>query len=144
MSWIITRPLCHLRHELKLLACCLMARSGSEWHTASRQVVLDGCTQSHWLNGTSGVHILRPHQTKFYTSAVHRSPHRWNLTHTGLLLKPQQRTSPTYNCVFFSLVHDINIVNWRWPSTAETCSRYRRNKHNTKTAVFLTDPASFF
>jgi hypothetical protein len=38
-------------------ACCLMARSGSEWHSASRQVVLDSCTQSHWLSSTSGVYM---------------------------------------------------------------------------------------
>jgi hypothetical protein len=27
-----------------------------------------------------------------------------------VLLKTQQRTSPTYDCVFFSFVYDINIV----------------------------------
>jgi hypothetical protein len=34
-----------------------------------------------------------------------------------------------HTIVFLSFVHDINIVTWRWPSTAETCSRYCRNKY---------------
>jgi hypothetical protein len=46
--------------------------------------------------------------------------------------------------VIFSFVQDINIVTWRWPSMAETCSHSRRNKYNTKKVVFLTDPTSFF
>jgi hypothetical protein len=45
-----------------------------------------------------------------------------------------------HTIVFFSFVHDINIVTWRWPSTAKTCSHYRSYKYNTKTVVFLTDP----
>jgi hypothetical protein len=69
---------------------------------------------------TTVCHWWRPHQTEFYTSAAHRSPHRWNLTHTGLLLpKPQQRTSPTYSGVFYHL-----YTSTLWPEDGQAWPKH--------------------
>jgi hypothetical protein len=77
-----------------------------------------------------------PQSTEALNAGTSTTP---DFTYSNRSSEPARHT-----IVFFSFVHDINIVTWRWPSTAETCSRYRRNKHNTKTVVFLTDPTSFF
>jgi hypothetical protein len=86
-----------------LVRCCCLSRRSPVWVRFQRWGLLwvADVYNSVWC----GRHWC-PHQTEFYTSAAHRSPHRWNLTHTGLLLlKRQQRTSPTYNRGFLICRH---------------------------------------
>jgi hypothetical protein len=51
---------------------------------------------------------------------------------------------PGINCVYvFSLI-PLNVMTWRRPSTAETCSHHLTNKYDPTTVVFWrTNPPSF-
>jgi hypothetical protein len=71
------------------------------------------------------LHIRSPQKP----SPLEPHPHRTS-TQTATANQPDKQSC------FFSFVH-INIVTWRWPSAAETCSHHRRNKYNTKTVVFF-------
>jgi hypothetical protein len=83
-----------------------------------------------WQNAT------QPQHTETLTAGTSPTP---DLPHWNRSSEPARHA-----IVMFSFVQDINIVTWRWPSMAETCSQHRRNKYNTKTVVFLTDHTSFF
>jgi hypothetical protein len=81
-----------------------------------------------WVASTPDriLHIRSPQKP----SLLESDPHQTSPTQTAAANQPDIQSC------FFSFVH-INIMTWRWPSTAETCSRYRRNKYNNKTVVFF-------
>jgi hypothetical protein len=100
-----------------IVTTCFGCAWPSSGHNVDRNRILSG------VDATSGIHTRQnsthPQSTEALTAGT--SP-TLDFSYSNRSSEPARHT-----IVFFSFVH-INIVTWRWPSTAETCSHYRRDK----------------